>query len=98
MKKASFLIFILVGLVGLWAYGEWFSKSSRVYAALPQVKVGMRQPQVMQLLSTPDTTYQLPRSDSASVLVLHYDMGFGDPDAVRVLIEHDTVIAVTYNL
>jgi hypothetical protein len=98
MKKAWFLVFVLVGLVGLWAYGEWFSKSSRVYAALPQVKVGMRQFQVRQLLSTPDTTYQWPGGDSTAVLVLHYDMGFGAPDAVRVFVAHDTVIAVTYNL
>lgn len=98
MKKVVFLIFVLVGLAGLWAYEEWFSKSSRVYAALPQVKVGMTQRQVLQLLPTPDTTYQWPGSDSSSVLVLHYDMGFGAPDAARVLVEHDTVIALTYDL
>jgi hypothetical protein len=34
---------------------------------------------------------------STSVLVLYYDMGFGAPAAVRVLVEHDTVVAVTYN-
>jgi hypothetical protein len=98
MKKAWFLIFMLAGLAGLWVYGEWFSKSSRVYAALPQVKVGMRQSQVRQLLSTPDTTYQWPGSDSIAFLVLHYDMGPLAPDAVRVFVAQDTVVAVYYNL
>jgi hypothetical protein len=95
MKKGLLLISVLMEIFGLWAYQAWFSKSSRVYAALPQVKVGMKQRQVTRIFSAPDTTYQWPGNDSTAVL--HYEMGFGAPDAVRVLVAHDTVVAVIYN-
>jgi uncharacterized protein YaeQ len=95
MKKVWLLVSVLMGIVGLWAYQAWFRKSSRVYAALPQVKVGMKKRQVTRILSAPDTTYQWPGNDSTAVL--HYEMGLGAPDAVRVLIAHDTVVAVIYN-
>lgn len=79
-----------------WAYLNFGTRASRVYSRLGKVKTGMTRQQVTQLLSPPDTVYRW-ELDHGPALVLHYDMGFGAPDALRVLIEHDTVTAVVYN-
>ncbi|RTQ50225.1 hypothetical protein EJV47_11380 [Hymenobacter gummosus] len=85
---------LMVALLGL--YLGLFSRSSRVYGRMKQVEIGMTRQQATQLLSPPDTAYWWVE-EADSVLVLHYDMGFGAPDALCVLVRRDTVTAVVYN-
>jgi|GEM_PF-2679020 len=99
MLKKLLLWLALVGLtlpLGLCGYSVFFSKSSRVYSHIGQVKIGMSQQEVTRILTAPDTTYQL-EFYKGSAFIMHYDMGFGAPDALRIFIEHDTVTAVVYN-
>jgi len=98
MRKALLGALLLVALLTIYQlYEAFFSKPNFIYAHINQVKVGMSRQEAVHLLSAPDTTYLWEPADT-SVRVLHYDMGFGAPDALRVFLRHDTVTAVVYNL
>ncbi|KAA9332069.1 hypothetical protein F0P96_11300 [Hymenobacter busanensis] len=36
-------------------------------------------------------------SGNDSILIMHYDMGFAAPDALRVVVKRDSVMSVAYN-
>jgi hypothetical protein len=97
MKVLSIiLISCLLLVLGYWVYGTYISKSSRVYKQMNKVKTGMTQQQVTAVLSAPDTVYAWDENND-TLLVMHYDMGFAAPDALRVWLHHDSVTAITYN-
>lgn len=95
-----FTLLALLAFLGIGVYLLFFSPSQRkadyVYNHKPFVKAGMSENEVKALLTEPDTTYYwIEGQDSA--LVLNYNMGFGAPDGLRILLHRDSVIDVQYN-
>ena len=94
MKKIMVCCLLLAAL-GYGLYTWLFETGDKIYAKLPQIKTGMSHTAVTALLGVPDTTYAWP--DAPYPTVLHYEMGLGAPDAVRVFLDHDTVTTWSYN-
>ena len=96
MKKGIVFLLLLAGLLAGLRHRlhAWLVPGERVFAQLPRVRMGMREVQVRALLGPPDSTYSWPQAPHPRIL--QYTMGPLAPDDVRVVVEHDTVTAVTY--
>ncbi|WBA44176.1 hypothetical protein [Hymenobacter canadensis] len=94
MKKL-FIGFLLLAALGYGLYALVFDRANHIYSKLPQVKAGMSRVEVTALLGVPDTTYAWPEAPYPPVL--HYEMGLGAPDDLRVFLDHDSVTAWSYN-
>ena len=99
MKASTMVIIICCCLsVGYGLYLKYFAKAYDAFNRISQVsqaKKGMTRQQILNTLSTPDSTYW-EKSKADSLLVMAYELPDTDGSMILVKLLNDSVRSVKY--